>query len=144
MAGKALVRGLVKAALIRFLVYLHNSLKKGKAVAMVLILELGTLARVWRENSWWSPNCEMGLALEFRHASPYVYALSTPLETLQQDSTLFNNRVCVGVLSHSVLSDSLWPYGLEPTGLFCPTQSVCVPPKSLRSCLSFCDPKTRC
>ena len=37
---------------------------------MALILELGTLAQLWREDAWRSPHCEMRPALESRHASP--------------------------------------------------------------------------
>ena len=90
---RSLVRGLVKAAHIYFLVYLHNNLRQVKAVAVVLILEL---AQIWRENAWRSPHCEMRLALESRHASPYVCALSLPSGTLRQDSTSFKAECVCG------------------------------------------------
>ena len=31
--------------------------------------------------------------------------------------------ICVCMVSRSVLSDSLWPHGLQPTSLFCPCDS---------------------
>ena len=54
-------------------------------------------------------------------------------------SDLLLNK-CMCVLSHSVVSDSLWPYGLEPARLFCPwgfsrqeywSGLPCPPPKDL-------------
>ena len=143
MAGEALVRGLVKAAHTCFLVYLHNNLRKGKAVAVVLILELGTLAQIWRENAWRTPHCEMRLALESRHASPYVCALFMPSGTLRQDSTLFKAECVCGysvVQSCPTLCD---PMDGSPPGSSVPHR-VCVCLLSLQSRLTLCHPKTRC
>ena len=98
-----------------------------RSIWRILWADSGTTKHTFLRSSVWPGQTSLVDCSTFLHAepewSPGILAPQCPNLRNLGGEVCVRARACARTLSCSVMSDSLWPHGLQPARLFCPWDS---------------------